>query len=331
MPTEAPTTEAPTSDLSLTNGDLGVEDRARMKVRQYMDVNRASQAAVARAASVGGSTLSQFLSGSYGGDSEAVAERLLSWLHREEQRAERPELGDRDVVETSVYRRIHQVVRMAHHERDVGVVVGDAGLGKTLALEAYEEDHPAQTLRIEVGPEYSAKSLAVVLHRELGGDGSGTMFGLMQEVLGALDGTDKLMIVDQAEILPTRGLELCRRVHDVCSLGVVLAGMPKLLAHLQGSEAHLKQLYSRVGLKAKVGELTDEDLRKLVAAHAPNAEQGIAASLGGITRNTRVATKLLKRAAHMVEINDELGRVGKAAVEKATQMLVIPDPPGRSV
>lgn len=322
-------TEAPTQIAE--NGDLSTIDRARLKVKQYMDVNKASQASVSRAAGIGSSTLSQFLNGTYGGDSEAVAEKILSWLQREQQRAERPELGDQEIVETSVYTRVHQVVKMAHHERDVGVVVGEAGLGKTMALEAYEEENPGQTIRIEVGPEFSAKSVAIMLHRELGGNGSGTMFGLMQEVLDKLDGTDMLVIIDQAEILPTRGLELCRRIHDVCDLGVVLAGMPKLLAHLQGSKAELKQLYSRVGLKAQVDSLTDEDLRKLVAAHTPDAEAGIASSLSTITRNTRVATKILKRSSHLVDINDGVERVTEAVLEKAMQMLVIPDPPGRQV
>ena len=218
---------------------------------------------------------------------------------------------------------------MAHHERDVGVVIGDAGLGKSLALESYEEAHPSSTVRIEVGPEYSAKSVAIALNRELGGDGQGTLFDLMQENYDRLEGTDTVVIIDQAEILPTRGLELCRRLHDVCDLGVVLAGMPKLLAHLQGSTGELKQLYSRVGLKARVEELSDEDLRMLVEVHAPGAPAGIASAVGEVTRNTRIASKLLKRAAHIVEINEELGQVTEQALERAMQMLVIPDAAGR--
>jgi Holliday junction resolvasome RuvABC ATP-dependent DNA helicase subunit len=53
--------------------------------------------------------------------------------------------------------------------------------------------------------------------------------------------------------------------------------------------------------------------------------------VGEVTRNTRIASKLLKRAAHIVEINDGLDEVTEQAVEKAMQMLVIPDISARSV
>ena len=300
-----------------------------MKVRQYMEAHSASQAAVARAASIGSSTLSQFLSGTYTGDSDAVAEKLLDWMRREERRAERPSIGDQVVVETSVYRRIRSIVRLAHQERDIGVVVGEAGLGKTLALEAYEEKHPAQTLRVEVGPEYRSRGLAVELATRVGADvSSGSLYRLMQGVMGELGGTDTLVIIDQAEILPTRGLELCRRLHDVCDVGVVLAGMPKLLAHLRGSKGQLAQLYSRVGFKARVDELTDEDIGLLVQALVPGAEEGVSQAVAEVTRTTRVACKLLKRARHVAEMNDS--SVTPEVVEKATQMLVIPDPEART-
>ena len=327
MATEAPS--IPSSENGTVEGE-GLVETARAKARIYLDTHDISQNAAARAAGIGQSTFSQWLKGSYAGDNERVAEDVLDWMQRERERKERPELGDVDVVETSVFSRIDTVVSMAHHERDVAVIVGDAGLGKTRALEVYEESHPASTVRIEVGPEYSAKSVAIALNRELGGDGQGTLFDLMQANYDRLEGTDTVVIIDQAEILPTRGLELCRRIHDVCGIGVVLAGMPRLLAPLQGSNAELKQLYSRVGLKARVDELTDEDLRKLVAVHTPDAETGVAGAVAEVTRNTRVASKLLKRARHIVDINDGLERVDDAAIEKAMQMLVIPDPKARA-
>jgi len=327
MDTEAPTTEDALS-LNGSREDESLADEARRKITQYIDVQNISQAAAARMLGMGQSTLSQFLSGTYGGDTDRVARDIMSFLQREHERQERPELDDTDVVETSVYTRVHQVAKMAHHERDVGVVIGDAGLGKTRALEEYEKKHPAATIRIEVGPEFSSRHLGVALHEELGHSGEGSLYNLMQDVYEDLEGTDHLFLVDQAEILPTRGLELCRRIHDVCNIGVVLAGMPRLLAHLQGSTGELKQLYSRVGLKARVEALTDEDLRKLVAAHTPDAAPGTAGAVAQVTRNTRVATKLLKRAAHIADVND-LERVNDAAIDKATQMLVIPDPAGR--
>lgn len=329
MTTEAPSFTKQNPAGTTSNGHSGVDvEAARDKLAAYIGENElVSQNAAARAIGRGQSTISQFLKGTYQGDNETVALDVLDWLQREKERADRPSVQGRAVVETSAYQRIRSVVRLAHQERDIAVVIGEAGLGKTLALEAYEAAHESSTLRIEVGPEYTSKGLAIALHREVGGDGRGTIFTLIQDVYDALEGTDTLVIVDQAEILPTRGLELCRRLHDVAGVGVVLAGMPRLLAHLRGSQGELKQLYSRVGFKARVEGLTAEDVHLLVQVLTPGASEGVTGAVAEVTRNTRVASKLLKRARHIAEMNEV--QVTPDVVEKATQMLVIPDPEGR--
>jgi DNA transposition AAA+ family ATPase len=303
--------------------------RARTRLRAYLsDHEDVSQNGVSRSIGRGQSTISQFLKDTYNGDNEAVARDVLDWLQRERERAARPSIGDQVVVETSAYKRIQSVVRLTHEERDIGVVIGEAGLGKTLALQAYEADHERSVMRLEVGPEYRSRGLALELSRRCGGPDGGSIYKLMQAVYDELAGTDRLVIVDQAEILPTRGLELCRRLHDVCNIGVVLAGMPRLLANLQGSRGELKQLYSRVGFKARVEELSDEDVHLLVQAFTPGAEDGTVTAVAELTRNTRVATKILKRARHVAELNDT--PVGPELIEHGQRMLVIPDPEGRS-
>ena len=306
-----------------TDGSMPVK-AVRLRLRAYIRKNDVSQSAVSRGIGRGSSTISQFLSGSYGGDNEAVAEDVLDFLQREEERAERPSIKGQVVVETRAYTRIHHVARMAHRERDIAVVIGDAGVGKTLALEAYAESHNRSTLRLEVGPEYTTKGLCCALHRETGGDGRGTIYSLMQDVYEQLKGTDTLVIIDQAEILPTRALELCRRLHDVCHIGVVLAGMPKLLANLRGTRGELTQLYSRVGFKARVDEATDDDIQALADALLPAAEGDVVQAIASTSRNPRIVVKLLKRAGYVAELNNRHS-VDPEVIEAAAKMLVIPD------
>lgn len=317
---EDTSTDAPTDTPT-------VVQRAQDALAAYIDDQGVSQASAARGIGRGKSTISQFLSGSYSGDNEAVARDVLSFIEREYERSVRPSIQGRTVVQTVAYKRIHSVTRLTHEERDVGVIIGDAGLGKTFALSAYAAEHERSAWHLEVGPEHTTKGLARSLHTRSGGTGRGTIYQLMHDVYDALRGTDTLVIIDQAEILPTRGLELCRRLHDVAGVGVVLAGMPKLLANLQGSRGQLLQLYSRVGFKARVSPATDADLRKLVDALVPRCTdvEAVAEAVAQVTRNTRIACKLLKRSGHVAEMND-LSAVSPSVVQKAKQMLVIPDP-----
>ncbi|CRL44634.1 hypothetical protein SGGMMB4_01839 [Sodalis glossinidius str. 'morsitans'] len=56
-----------------------------------------------------------------------------------------------------------------------------------------------------------------------------------------------LVLVDEAELLPYRALEVLRRIHDSFGVAIVLAGMPRLLLNLKGSRGEYAQLYSIAG------------------------------------------------------------------------------------
>ncbi|EOF6267776.1 AAA family ATPase, partial [Salmonella enterica] len=71
---------------------------------------------------------------------------------------------------------------------------------------------------------------------------------LSEECIQALTGTGWVILVDEAELLPYRALEVLRRIHDRSGVALVLAGMPRLLVNLKGSRGEYAQLYSRVGM-----------------------------------------------------------------------------------
>ncbi|MGL9773084.1 MAG: hypothetical protein ACR5LG_01685 [Sodalis sp. (in: enterobacteria)] len=57
-----------------------------------------------------------------------------------------------------------------------------------------------------------------------------------------------LVLVDEAELLPYRALEVLRRIHERSGVAIVLAGMSRLLLNLKGSRGEYAQLYSRAGM-----------------------------------------------------------------------------------
>ena len=60
------------------------------------------------------------------------------------------------------------------------------------------------------------------------------------------DFKNRLLIVDEAENLPYRALEITRRIHDKTGVGVLLIGRSILLENLKGYNNQYDQLYSRV-------------------------------------------------------------------------------------
>lgn len=56
----------------------------------------------------------------------------------------------------------------------------------------------------------------------------------------------RLLMVDEAELLLYRALEVLRRLHDKAGIGIVLAGMPRLLINLKGRRGEFAQLLPAV-------------------------------------------------------------------------------------
>ncbi|EFA28042.1 Magnesium and cobalt efflux protein corC, partial [Haemophilus influenzae HK1212] len=86
-----------------------------------------------------------------------------------------------------------------------------------------------------------------------------TIGGLIMQTFGYLPKRG------EAELLSTRSLEFVRRLHDKTQIGVVLAGMPRLLVNLRGKSGEFAQLYSRVNNTHNFGNaLPDKDLAMLI-------------------------------------------------------------------
>ncbi|MFB5082527.1 AAA family ATPase, partial [Raoultella sp. C349492] len=82
---------------------------------------------------------------------------------------------------------------------------------------------------IEADPGYTALVLLQELCESLGLSKRGTIHELSESCITALSGTGRAVLIDEAENLPYRALEVIRRIHDKAGVGIVLAGMPRLI------------------------------------------------------------------------------------------------------
>lgn len=166
-------------------------------------------------------------------------------------------------VRTKDAKSIHAVINWAVRDRDMAMISGVAGSGKTRAIKEYVKTHPDSIL-IEATINTSAKSLFKILAHELGINEKGSIDDLIRQSGEALKKVSKTIIVDEAEHLPYRALESLRRMHDFSRATLVLVGTNKLLLNLTSSKSgnELEQLSSRVGKKWILSGLSyasDED------------------------------------------------------------------------
>ncbi|KAA5957782.1 MULTISPECIES: AAA family ATPase [unclassified Pantoea] len=220
-------------------------------VIQFMEGSGYTQKQVAAKSNLSTATVSQYLSGTYKGNISTIEAKLRDFLFREAKRLH----GDVEFVPTTLAKTVLEIIDITHSDCDIGVIYGAAGIGKSMALREYALRDSAAIL-IEADPGYTAKVLLQELCIKLRvKKTSGTIHELSERCIEALQGTGWIVMIDEAELLPYRALEVMRRIQDCAHCGLLLAGMPRLLLNLMGSRGEYEQLYSRVSLALDLDDM----------------------------------------------------------------------------
>ena len=117
---------------------------------------------------------------------------------------------------------------------------------------------------IESDSGYTAKSLLLEIHKRLSLSAKGSVYDLMGEVVNKLNQSGRLLIIDEAENLPYRALEITRRIHDKTGIGILLVGRNILFKNLLGFNDEYEQLFSRVKYHKALDKLLLQDVDKIL-------------------------------------------------------------------
>ena len=268
---------------------------------------------------ISSAALSQWFSNSYAGNITKIDESVKSFLQRQKERSKTPKKNFNFVMIT-VAKKIFDVARICHLDEAIGVCYGESGLGKTIAVKEYAKRNP-DVILIEADLGYTAKVLFSELHKKLGMDGAGGLHNMFEDVVSKLKSSGRLVVVDEAEHLPYRALELLRRVYDKAGVGVLLVGMPRLIANLRGKKGEFAQLYSRVAVAGRLESLKPQDTQSIVTTVIPGSNglwKAFHESAGG---NARVLDNLLTLSTRVAGLNNMA--VTPDIVNEAAEMLII--------
>lgn len=243
--------------------------------------NQRNQTKLARATGIAQGTLNPILLGKYVSSPKKQLATLLDYIGRESARAANVQVP---FVPTSVHQTVEFVCKRAHQYRDVGIVSGEVGVGKTTAVKRYAATTP-NVLLVEGSPDMNA----IVLLRELvdltgavvqksNRYAVGTKSEMFRAIVKALRGTDKLLVLDEADKVADSALEYARRISDIAEIGLVLVGTEKLRPMVEDPRGKHGQISSRVGFwPAVIKSIKREDALMIVRAafdgrDAPNEE-----------------------------------------------------------
>ncbi|GIK18653.1 MAG: hypothetical protein BroJett004_08170 [Planctomycetota bacterium] len=224
-------------------------------VGRWMREDRRSLASVSKALGAGFSqaTISQFVNGHARGDQERVARALNEYMERNARvkEAQRP----REFVETDVARRMLVVIRTAVESSSMGVIVGPAGVGKTLTLRAAASMYTGSLLVRVTQTERRATGLINSLARVLGVPARSSAATVQRLVIDHLRGSGRPLLIDEAHKLHPGALEVVRDLHDEAEVPAVLCGTIDLRRQVSDTDMFYGQFSSRIVAHVDVTEI----------------------------------------------------------------------------
>lgn len=257
------------------------------------------QAKVATMIGISQTALSQYRNSKYPGDIAAVESKIEEFL-RTRTAAENAEAAKAPFmaggyVPTSVSEDVYRAIQYCQIERGIVVLHGDAGIGKTRGAARFVQDNPANAIYIRCTPV--GGTLTAIL-RQIGAalkvPATRNRLELSMAIRERLRGTDKVIIIDEAQNLRFDALEELRGMSDPDELtgengnGICLIGNTEVYSRMLGKqEAQFAQQFSRVRFRRRysTGDVKREDVEKLFPALADGSHGKELAFLTGVCRS----------------------------------------------
>ncbi|MCB9902538.1 MAG: AAA family ATPase [Planctomycetes bacterium] len=240
-------------DRKLTAGEI---DAVRADLAAFTDPGggKRTQAWVSRNLGAGYSAavVSGFINGKPNSRDEEIARAVNEMLEIETARAKgvRPTV----FVETGVAREILTVCTQARVHLAMGEILGPAGVGKSITLRACAQKIPGSVyLRCS---ESTAQPLAFLrsLAAAIGVGQTGSMDLVMRRIVDRLSSSGRLLLLDEAQKLSKRTIDVLRDLHDMAEIPIVICGTLLLRDMVNDANIFYGQLSSRIMVRVNLAE-----------------------------------------------------------------------------
>lgn len=289
-------TEVATLDTAEIRRQL-VETCQRLKI---------SQADAARRAGLKSSTLNLWVNDRYTGDNARLTAEVDRWLRSLSERAELRQslIAKPDFLRTPTANRIWSMLEQAQFAPDIVVAAGVPGIGKTMTAGAYRAANPNVWIATMDPGTRSAHAVLSEIATVMGVVESNAM--RLRHTLGErMQGTQGLLIIDEAQHLTRQALDMLRSFHDRYQIGLALMGNAGLYggAACGTAEDNFAQFYSRIGDRRKFTAPQPDDIQMILDAYDIDHPEErrflaqVAAKMGALRSLQKCVTKAAVLAA----------------------------------
>lgn len=240
----------------------------KTELKEFMELSGKSQRQISKETGLSTSVISQFLEGTYTGNNEKVDQTIKQYLTVSKERL--------NSVQTTVFyeglyntKNVLFACAYAHRHNDIALVSGDAGAGKTTALKHYTKNNTGVIMVTADSCTTSATAILRAIAEKVGKQINCRKSVLMQELISQLDGTNRLIIIDEADHLTLQALQAVRNLNDRAKVGIVLSGNDKIYRQMltgqKGQE--FDQIRTRISVRKRVvNDYTPEEILNIFPA-----------------------------------------------------------------
>lgn len=240
-------------------------EEAAQWARNYMRQKNISQAELGRKLSISPGAVSSYLNGKYPSP-ETVTEKIAELMEVQAKRTVSPKAPE--FTETTVTRMVKQAISYAHLRGVVSVAYGDAGVGKTTAVEQYLKENQL-AVGITIMPVYATITGVLELLADAMGSKESTNRRIMGDMVRKLKGSGRVIVIDEAQHLTVKAIDQLRCLSDVAGVGICFVGNTLIHTKIMGNHrsGEMEQVYSRTPLKKMVTTTTNtqEDIENVFA------------------------------------------------------------------
>lgn len=235
---------------------------AKSNLVEYIQQTHKTQTAIARETGLSTAVISQFLSGTYPGDNKEIANIINRYLRVAKDRLNSQQTTT-FVTSLNNTQNVLYACNHAHVESDIVLVCGDAGAGKTTALNYYAAENTGVILITCNSCTRSATAVLKLILNKLGVQSINRKEVLMSKLLERLIGTHYLIILDEADHLTLDALQAVRNLNDSAGVGIVLSGNDKIYRQMYSGQRgyEFDQIRTRIIVRKNVvNEYTTEEI-----------------------------------------------------------------------
>ena len=229
--------------------------------KEFLKKHSQTQKWLAMNISVSDAQLSSFLAGTYKGDVHNLELKLKNFIENFIPNNDKSQ-EMRFFIENKNTKYVNHIITKAIEQIRLSVITGKAGYGKTTAIKRFISNRPNK-IYIKANNLFTTKDFLSILCNELNIKIETRGREMYESIILNLSRTNKFIVIDEAEWLKDKTLDMVRNIWEESKTPVILSGTLILKQNLKGTRGELDYVDSRIRGRYTLDSLSDEDILKI--------------------------------------------------------------------